>query len=52
MIIPEKVWDFPDSQLQKQKRSWVILLPGKENTLSNTLLTKMCLHDYENVCTL
>ena len=52
MIIPEKVWDFPDSQLQKQKSRWVILLPGKENTLSNTLLTKMCLHDYENVRTL
>ena len=52
MIIPEKVWDLPDSQLQKQKSRWVILLPGKENALSNTLLTKMCLHDYENLCTL
>ena len=52
MIIPEKVWDLPDSQLQKQKSRWVILPPGKENALSNTLLTKMCLHDYENLCTL
>ena len=34
------------------KLGWIILLPGKENSLSNILFTKTSLHDYENLCSL
>ena len=34
------------------KLGWIILQPGKENSLSNILFTKTSLHDCENLCSL